>query len=198
MAIKAKEEKPFCLDIGCGPNPREGHEGVDQYSFNGKVKHVMDVRKTPWKWKTYSVDEIWVSHFIEHLTQTERNHFMNECFRIMKPTGKVTIIAPHWASNRAYGDPTHKWPAICEMWFCYLNRIWREANAPHSDKKHWRDGLDCDFDATGGYNLHGQLMTRNEEYRQFAMAWYKEAAQDIIMTLTLAKPPPKPVDKPKA
>lgn len=38
--------------------------------------------------------------------------------------------------------------------------------------------------ATWGYAMQGTLMARNDEYRQFALANYKEAAQDTIATLT--------------
>jgi hypothetical protein len=171
------------LDIGCGPNPKEGFEGVDQYAFDGKVKHVLDVRKTPWPWPDGSVDEIHSSHFIEHLTGEERVGFINECHRVLKVGGTINLIAPHWASNRAYGDPTHQWPPVAEMWFYYLSREWRRGNAPHTDKANWVSGFDCDFEATWGYSMRQDLLVRNQEYQQYAIANFKEAAQDLIATL---------------
>jgi SAM-dependent methyltransferase len=171
------------LDIGCGPNPREGFEGVDQYAFDGKVKHVLDVRKTPWPWADGSVEEVHCSHFLEHLTGVERVAFANECYRVLKPGGAITIIVPHWASNRAYGDPTHQWPPVSEMWFYYLSREWRKANAPHTDKANWAAGFDCDYDATWGYSMRQDLLVRNQEYQQYAITNFKEAAQDLMATL---------------
>ena len=184
MLKNVPAKKTLKLDLGCGPNPKEGFEGVDQYGFDGKVKHVLDVRETPWKWKAGSVEEIHCSHFLEHLTATERCRFMNECHRILIPGGKMTVITPHWASNRAYGDPTHQWPPVSEMFFFYLLREWRLKEAPHTDVSHWKDGFNCDFEATGGYNVHPSLVVKNSDYQQFALANYKEAAQDTIMTLT--------------
>ena len=181
-AVKVEQaDQPLRLDIGCGKNKREGFVGVDQYKMDG-VDIVHDMRE-PWPWQDDSVEEVHCSHFLEHLTGKERVHFMNELHRVLKQGAKASIIAPHWCSNRAYGDFTHQWPPIAEMFFYYLNKDWRKAQAPHTDVEFNADGYSCDFDATWGYALHPQLMTRNQEYQQFAMAFYKEAAQDIVATL---------------
>jgi hypothetical protein len=174
------------LDFGCGPNKREGFTGVDALSFDGKVDIVADIN-APDFWNRFeagSVDEAHASHFLEHLTAPQRCAFVNGLWRALKPGGQVTIIVPHWASNRAYGDPTHQWPPVSEMWFFYLNREWRRDNAPHTDAAHWPPGFACDFTATWGYNLHPALGSRNPEYQQHAISWLKEAAQDTVATLT--------------
>lgn len=173
--------KTLKLDIGCGKNKKDGFLGVDQYKMAG-VDVVMDVRK-PWPWKTGTVDEVHCSHFLEHLTGSERVHFMNELHRVMKVDAKATLITPHWCSNRAYGDFTHQWPPVSEMFFYYLSAKWREEQAPHTDKKWNKSGYTCDFSATWGYTLHPALAHRNEEYKQDAMTFSKEAAQDTIATL---------------
>jgi len=171
------------LDFGCGPHPREGFEGVDVRSFDGKVTHVVDLRTTPWPWADGSVLEAHASHFIEHLTASERIQFCNELWRILAPSGKCSIIVPHWASCRAYGDLTHQWPPVSEFWFYYLSKPWRDANAPHND------AYTCHFEATWGYSMRDDLHVRNQEYQQFALQNYKEVAQDLIATLTKAEPP---------
>ena len=188
QALKKLEPKSLLkLDLGCGPHPKEGFDGVDQYGFGGKVKHVLDLRKTPWPWKTSSVEEINCSHFLEHLIASERCSFLNECYRILIPNGKMTLITPHWASNRAYGDPTHQWPPVSEMFFYYLSKKWRDENAPHTDASIWKQGFSCDFEAGWGYSFATSLASRNQEYRQFALENYKEAALDTMATLTAKK-----------
>ena len=177
---------PIKLDIGCGPNPRAGFEGVDQYDFGGKVKHVMDVRKA-WPWRDSSVGEIVASHFIEHLTAVERIHFMNEAYRVLVPAGKMSIIVPHWCSSRSYGDPTHQWPPVSEMYFFYLLKSWRDTNAPHTDASVWKAGFTCDFDATWGYGMRPDVAQRNQEYQTFAMGNYKEVCLDTHASLTSRK-----------
>ena len=163
------------LDFGCGKNVREGFEGVDIRDFG--QKHTVDLRKK-WPWKDESVSEAHCSHFIEHMTADERIHFVNELHRVLKPGSKCQIIAPHWASCRAYGDLTHQWPPISEFWFYYLSVAWRKDNAPHND------GYTCDFEVTWSYNLHPALGARNQEFQSNAVTWYKEAAQDVVATFT--------------
>jgi 2-polyprenyl-3-methyl-5-hydroxy-6-metoxy-1,4-benzoquinol methylase len=177
--------KDLRLDIGCGSNKKEGFIGIDQYPMPG-VDVVMDVRKR-WQYDDSSVEEVHCSHFIEHLTGKERVQFFNELYRVLKPGCKATIITPHWASNRAYGDFTHQWPPVAEMLFYYLSKDWRATNAPHTDAKFNPDGYTCDLECVWGYSMRQDLMTRNQEYQQFAMANYKEACQDTHCTLTAKK-----------
>jgi len=172
------------LDFGCGPNPREGFEGVDSLPFGGKVTHVVDLRQTPWPWADGSVSEAHASHFVEHLTALERVAFCNELHRVLVPGGTCQIIVPHWASCRAYGDPTHQWPPVSEFWFYYLSKEWRAGNAPHTDIQHNPQGFNCHFEATWGYQIRQDLITRNTEYQQFALANHKEAILDTMATLT--------------
>lgn len=175
--MSAQPETKFLkLDIGCGKNKREGFTGCDIRPFDG-VDVVFDLRLA-WPWETASVEEVHCSHFVEHLTASERIHFVNELHRVMIPGAKATLITPHWASCRAYGDLTHQWPPVSEFWFYYLSKKWRTDNAPHNDE------YTCDFDATWGYSMHGAVVVRNQDFQNFAMQFYKEAAQDIIATLT--------------
>ena len=170
------------LDFGCGPNKKEGFTGVDSIMFKG-VDVVMDVTKSPWPWEDNSIEEAHASHFLEHLTAQERITFVNELYRVLKPDAKCTIIVPHWASCRAYGDPTHQWPPVSEFWFYYLNKEWRANNAPHTDAANIPNGFKVHFEATWGYSLREDLMTRNQEFQQFAVANYKEVCQDIMATI---------------
>lgn len=181
MAKKKKTDE-LKLDFGCGPNKLEGFTGVDRIKFKG-VDIVWDATVPNYPFEDKSVTEINASHFIEHLTAQQRVLFFNECDRILKPEGKITIICPYWGSTRAYGDPTHQWPPISEMFFTYLNRKWRLEQAPHTDKSFDPLGYDCNFETTWGYGLHPMVSTRNQEFQQFAVNFYKEAAQDIHATL---------------
>ena len=160
------------------------HFKSNTIAFPG-VDVVCDIGTQRWPFDDGSVAEARCSHFIEHLTSPQRVHFYNELYRVLQPGGKATIVTPHWASNRAYGDPTHQWPPVSEMSFFYLSRKWREENAPHTDAR-WAGpiGFSCDFEAVWGYGLHPNIAARNQEFQQFAMAFYKEAAQDMHANLT--------------
>jgi predicted SAM-dependent methyltransferase len=183
-AAKAAKAKPeLKIDLGCGKNKREGFIGVDARAFKddkGKllVDVVCDLSKKKWPWKDGSVDEAHCSHMLEHLTASERIHFINELYRVLKKGGKCQIITPHWCSSRAYGDLTHQWPPVSEFWYYYLSRDWRAGNAPHND------GYSCDFEAVWGYSIHPAVAQRSPEYQQNAVSYWKEAAQDLIANLT--------------
>lgn len=177
VKVAKKKNAELKLDLGCGPNKKEGFVGVDVLSFDGKVDKVFDLRKTPWPWKSDSVAEVHSSHFIEHLTGEERVAFFNELYRVMAKGAKATIVVPHWSSGRAYGDPTHQWPPVVEMFWYYVDKNWRKTNAPHV-------GLECDFLATWGYSIEAQWQLRNQETQMFGVSHYREVAQDMIATLT--------------
>lgn len=174
----AKKRPELKLDLGCGKNPKEGFVGVDVRDFGQAIK--TDLTKT-WPWRDETVSEAHCSHFVEHLTAPQRVHFVNELWRVLKPEGNCQLIVPHWASCRAYGDLTHRWPPVSEFWFYYLSKDWRAANAPHND------GYTCDFEVTWGYTLNQSLVNRNQEYQNHALANFKEAAQDIIAMLKKRK-----------
>lgn len=202
------------LDIGCGKNKQPGYHGVDRIAFDG-VDTVLDVvargpiyatitnglgqqlnqeipsgRYEPWPWSDSSVDEAYSSHFVEHLDQQERCHFFNELWRVLKPDAKVTIIVPHWSNARAYGDPTHKWPAISEWFFLYLNKGWRDANAPHTDAANLDWGYSCNFEGGAGTSFdpnRDDIRGRNDEAVRYALRNFINANQDAQATLIAKK-----------
>jgi hypothetical protein len=177
---------PVRLDFGCGPNKRPGFLGVDATPFP-HVDFVVDLTKTPWPWADNSVAEAHASHFVEHLTAMQRVAFFNELYRVLVPNGSCQIITPHWASCRAYGDPTHQWPPVSEFLWYYLSRDWRAGNAPHTDAQYLPGGFDCHFEVTWGYTMRADLQIRNAEFQQFAMANHKEAITDMVATLKALK-----------
>lgn len=193
-AVVKEEKKLIKLDIGCGPNKAKDHMGMDAFAFPG-VDIVHDLRVTPWPLEDASVESANCSHVLEHLTnfgdKWERVKFFNELYRVLVPVeytggaptkGFCRIVIPHWASNRFYGDPTHKEP-FGEMAICYLDPDWRKANAPHTDIEWNKEGgYNCHFACTYDYSLHQNMAGRNQEYVQMAVTHWKEAAQDLIIT----------------
>lgn len=197
---KLTVEQPIRLDLGCGPRvyrdpnrPNEEFIGVDILDFGQPL--VMDLADGhAWPWDSGSVQEVYSSHFVEHLTAEQRVFFWNELYRVMKPGAKATIIAPYWSSLRAYGDPTHKWPPVSEFTFLYLNRLWRvgdgdklSGNAPHVDLKFADDkryALACDFDFTVGYLADQQVMGNKHPDQQAVMTrHWVNAVNDVQVTL---------------
>lgn len=170
--------KALRLDLGTGKGnlKPEGFIGVDIIPGKG-VDKVLDLRKK-WPWKDGSVDEVNADYLVHYFNAHERVHFANELYRVLIPSGKALIKAPHWSSAKAYGDVRVQWPPVSEMWFAMLNKTWRE-----SQNSEDTSGYECDFDHTLGYGLHPAILARNYEYQQNAVMFYKEAAQDIIATI---------------
>lgn len=150
--------------------------GVDIVKMPG-VDFVVDLRKTPWPWKSGSVDEMFSSHFFEHLTGPERMQFMDELYRIMIPNGKVTIIVPNYSSERAVQDPTHAWPPVCKASFLYFNKNWRVQNKLDHYPIH------CDFDYGYGFVLPQEWAKKNAAEQAFAVEHYINVVYDLQVSL---------------
>lgn len=172
------------IDLGCGPNKRDGFVGADRLPFDGRVDVVCDLAVERWPWDDDSVDEAHSSHFLEHLTSPQRVHFANELWRVLKVGAKALVVTPHWCAARAYGDPTHQWPPVSEWWPLYLHEEWRMANAPHADARNDPTMLSCDFDFVSGHSWHPALNDRSDVVRAEWTSWRKEAIQDSYFTLT--------------
>jgi Methyltransferase domain len=195
--------KPIRLDIGCGTQKREGWVGLDAIPFQG-VDHVFHIGRDSWPFEDGSVEEAYCSHVLEHLTNLgekwERVHFFNELWRVLKLGGQCEIILPHWCSPRYYGDPTHKEP-FSEMAWLYLQKKWRQTNAPHDDAEMveripgiksdvkaqlLKQCYRCDFSMPPGpgFTMHPALIGKHPEHIQTAITFYKDACQDMMNTIT--------------
>lgn len=169
-----QQREPLRIDIGCGRTTPAGWVGIDALDFG--QAHVHDVRQGL-PFPDQSVDEVRSSHFVEHLTGTERVAFFNELFRVMKPGATALIVTPNWQHSCAYGDPTHQWPPMSQWYPLYLHKGWRDVNAPHAP-------FTCDFDHVVAGSWDQSLETRSAEAKQFAMNYYSNAWRDLIVTLT--------------
>lgn len=166
------------LDLGCGKGAStpDGFLKVDKDKHPG-VRQV-DLRKR-WPWKANTVDEARSAFVLPFLTPSERIHFVHELYRVLKPSASATIIVGSWSACKSFGDLSTYWPPVSEAWFWRLNKAWREAQN-YNDP----DGYTCDFDHTIGYGLHPAVSSRLQDYQQHAVTFFKEAAQDLCVTLT--------------
>lgn len=135
-----------------------------------------DIKKK-WPKKDGSINEATSANQLQYLTRSERIFFVNELHRVLAKDGKASILIPCHTANKYYGDISIEWPPVVEAWFFYLNEDWRKANAPKEKR------YKCNFDATWGYGMHPAIATRNQEYQQHAITYFKEAAQDLVVTL---------------
>lgn len=189
-----KKEKVLKLSLACGDNVPEGFLGVD-IAKTKSTTYVQDLLKFPWKqFKSNSVDEIDISHFVEHIPHGNGYNdpffqFFDEVYRILKPAefdpsnpnipikGFVNVVGPYYSSMRAWQDPTHQ-RALSEATFLYLNKEWRVNNK----LDHYP--VTCDFDFSYGYQVNPDWQNRNEEARAFAIQHYVNVVSDIQVMLT--------------
>lgn len=67
---------------------------------------VHDLDQFPWPFEDDRFDEVSMRDVLEHLEDTIR--VLEEIHRICRADALVHIIVPHYSSNGAYTDPTHK------------------------------------------------------------------------------------------
>jgi SAM-dependent methyltransferase len=82
------------LNLGSYTHHKAGFESVDCRALPG-VDHVVDLNQMPWPWTTDSIDEVWTSHCLEHLSDPLAA--IHEIRRILKPGAPFTIIVPNAA-----------------------------------------------------------------------------------------------------
>ena len=99
------------LNLGCGNKIYEGYVNVDKFDFyEVDVKH--DLEKFPYPFDDNSVEEIILSHVLEHIGQ-DPDIFINilkELYRISKNQALIKIAVPHPRHDDFVSDPTHVRP----------------------------------------------------------------------------------------
>lgn len=103
------------LNLGCGSQVVDGWINVD-YALGARVFKVPmfrllnskfrifnldwddritihDLNKT-FPWNTASVEAIYSSHTLEHMTKEEGKKFIQECYRVLRKDGVIRIVVP--------------------------------------------------------------------------------------------------------
>lgn len=135
------------LNLGCGNNKMAGYLNVDSQQACAPDQ-VVDLEAFPWPFEDNSVEEIVMSHVLEHLGETKEIYLsiIKELYRICKPGAEINIKVPHPRHDEFVIDPTHVRPILPEQFHLFskrLNAEWREegyANTPLADY------LDVDFE----------------------------------------------------
>lgn len=109
------------LNLGCGPDYREGFINVD-CSRIFKADRYFDLEYA-WPIKDNTISAIIAFQIVEHINDLRL--FMREAHRVLIMHGMFHIKAPWWSGHWAVGDPTHV-RLINDMtfnpWCCWFNR----------------------------------------------------------------------------
>ncbi|MDA8130324.1 MAG: methyltransferase domain-containing protein [Elusimicrobia bacterium] len=93
-------DKGIRLNLGCGYNRLEGWLNADAspYSAADRVMEAQDL-----EFGASSVEEVKALQLVEHLGFFRTKYFLSECWRVLKPGGRLTIETPDVdAAFRAY------------------------------------------------------------------------------------------------
>jgi len=168
---------PLKLDLACGTAKKPGFFGVD-ISAGAHADFVCDLRTAPWPWADASVAEINCAHFFEHLDAAQRVTFMDECWRILVPGGKLVVTVPHARSDGAVQDPTHEWPPLVEQSFLYFDREAR-ARLAFAETR-----VKADFQVQIGIAFQDEWVQRPQAERMFALRHFYNVALEITAFMT--------------
>jgi len=94
------------INLGCGGIYKKGYLNLDGYNINiaDKKMSVYDL-----KIKDNTAEEIIASQLIEHLGIIGSIHCISECFRVLKPEGKLIIETPDIKTAfKEYADGDYK------------------------------------------------------------------------------------------
>ena len=125
------------LNLGSGSKILEGYTNVDKYEYY-KPDIVHDLEKFPYPFKDNSIDEILLSHVLEHIGHSSDVFLkiVKEFYRICKNNSLIKIIVPHPRHDEFISDPTHVRPITIlglQLFDKDLNLKWEKqkgANTP--------------------------------------------------------------------
>lgn len=107
------------LNLGCGWKKIAGYVNVDSRPGCSPDSIVDLEKKLPWK--NDEVDEIILDQVLEHVT--DQIGLVDECYRILKPEGKLFICCPHVSQFESIGELDHKRVGLSVFSFHYTTNM---------------------------------------------------------------------------
>ncbi len=122
------------LNLGCGSKLLPGYCNVDKF---GEPDVKWDLETFPWPWPDNAVDEVLLSHVLEHLGQAPNTFMtiMQELYRVCRPDAVLKVVVPHPRSDHFLADPTHVravTPMMLEMFSRQMNEEWQRQGAANT------------------------------------------------------------------
>lgn len=83
------------LNLGSGKiRKKEGWTNVDIQDWEGNTDIKHDLTCFPYPFNSESIEEIYSAEFLEHISFKNTKKFLDECWRILKYEGSLTIQVP--------------------------------------------------------------------------------------------------------
>ena len=86
------KEKLNYLNIGCGKRFHKAWINLDVLPADTNVIHCDVTKGLPFK--DDSMDMVYHSHVLEHLSQEKGKQLINECYRVLKKGGILRVVVP--------------------------------------------------------------------------------------------------------
>lgn len=176
-----------CLNIGSGTDYKKSTDAEQWVNFdiNPDVHPDVlgDVDDLRVHFAENEFDEVHLIHVWEHCPDLMTS--MEQIWRVLKPDGRLVIVAPYYTSRWSSGDPTHIHP-IGEHTFGFLSYPIYEENA--KKKTHMSQLFpECDFDIK---KLVLVPLSEKETFKdqQFAIKHYFNVIDEIQAELVAVKP----------
>ena len=96
------------LNIGAGDNPLPGWHNVDLHPQSPDVERLDATRPFPYVDETF--DRIFTEHMIEHVLYAAGRVMLAECYRVLKPGGRLRVSTPDLEfllALMSVGNPLH-------------------------------------------------------------------------------------------
>ena len=124
------------LNLGCGSKKLQGYINIDKYdTYKPDIIH--DLEKFPYPFEDNSINEILLSHVLEHIGQNPDifNSIIKELYRICVHGAKIDIRVPHPRHDDFISDPTHVRPITVlglQLYNKDLNLKWELSGAANT------------------------------------------------------------------
>lgn len=124
--------------------------------------------------KDESVEEIQGEEIIERVPDLIK--FVEQCYRVLVPEGKLILSSPYFASSAAWASP-FAIRGVSEKTLNFASKNWREQSK-------WSDAfVRANFEVSGSFAVEESVSHRAEDVRQFWMSRYLNVAQAVVLQL---------------
>lgn len=95
------------LELGSGNHPTPGYVHHDRWKHSPHVDLAFELEAIPWPLLNGSVERLLATDVFEHL-KLDVQVWMDECWRVLRPNGILSMRLPAYDNPYSWRDPTHQ------------------------------------------------------------------------------------------